>query len=193
MPEIRGDVWARHWQNGTSNCCTFKAIPVSVTPASDAGITVNSCSSSGPGLRWTGQCLTEMNLNGSSASKSSLSCPFLSRRKGWKMFQVLLYRVCRASMSQKIKVNSETQAQNEPLVELSAINVVTIRISGVLRSWCDSAPPRMGLTCGQWGCRGISPLFSECAPCGSLEALSGQNFGGLLLCRSPSSALPLAQ
>lgn len=45
---------------------------------------------------------------------------FLSRRKGWKMFQVLLllYRVCRVSMSQKIKVSSETQAQNEPLVEL---------------------------------------------------------------------------
>lgn len=41
--------------------------------------------------------------------------PFLSRRKGWKMFQVLLllYRVCRASMSQKIKVSSETQAQND--------------------------------------------------------------------------------
>lgn len=33
----------------------------------------------------------------------------------------------------------------------------------------------MCLTCGQWGCRGISPLFSECAPRGSLEALSGQS------------------
>lgn len=39
----------------------------------------------------------------------------LCRRKGWKMFQipVLLDRVCRASVSQKIKVNSETQAQND--------------------------------------------------------------------------------
>lgn len=98
-----------------------------------------------------------MNLNGSSASKPSLS-HHLSYPEGKagrcsKSFCCLTVSV-EPQCLRKPK-QTETQAQNdrlEPLVDLQAINAVTIRISGVLRS-CS---PRMCLT---WGCRGIS-LFS---------------------------------